>query len=474
MLDDTKKNEKYPSSLIICSCLCLAVTLCSSAGSVFDSLTTVKDVPPFLAAFWRLLFQNIVQFLPFLLSLKDAWREDKKRYLIQHWNATNDNNDGAHGMNVTGGDLSLQVEVDNDGQSHHEEKYLLESNSSNQTIVGDEPLILPRYLRSLPLLIGSGFALGVHFSMWVYSLRYTSLTHSLLWVSMGPIVLNGGSWTLYITSKILTASPFVSLVVIFRKPSWMETAGAILGFMGAAVMLLDTKRNQNENYEEYGNGTQKYSRPPTIHGDIAAFIGAVAVCIYLVIGKSVRSWLPIWLYVFPVIGFASLTCLIFALFDDKDPSTWSGMTNSSIFGLFSKEYILYAMYLGIGPGIFGHTMINTLLRYISPLVVSTALLSEPIIGSIIGHLFGLQSMPTFYTWVGGMILMFGLVFVVFAENQVDEKTKNDDTEEQHQDTNMNKQSNNSSESQGLIRNGDANSYGSFQDHEETNTHAKPV
>mmetsp|Transcript_8042 Transcript_8042/g.12122 ORF Transcript_8042/g.12122 Transcript_8042/m.12122 type:complete len:433 (+) Transcript_8042:122-1420(+) len=399
-----------PSITIIAPCLFIAVTVCSSAGTVFDSLTAVHDVPPFLAAFWRLFVQNIIQFIPFVLSLRQAWRQDEEQRMMQHW--TND------------GGLALTLNIDDD-ENDNDDKDERRQNVSglNQSTNSDDGLVLPKYIKSIPLLFLSGVALGSHFSFWVYSLRYTSITHSLLWVSMGPIVLNFGSWTLYLTGKILLALSFSSFstMIAVKRPSWFETFGAVVGISGAIIMLLDIRSLESGSNSSPSNtstiGQNYTNHPPSVHGDIAAFLGAVAVCFYLVIGNKLRSWLSIWLYVFPVIGFASLTCLIFALLDSKSPCTWTGLSNASVFGFISKDYFLYVLYLGVGPGILGHTMLSTLLKYISPLIVSTAMLFEPVMGSGIGYVFGLQPMPGLLTWIGGVVLLCGLILVIVGENE---------------------------------------------------------
>ena len=41
-------------------------------------------------------------------------------------------------------------------------------------------------------------------------------------------------------------------------------------------------------------------------------------------------------------------------------------------------------YLAIGPGIVGHTGLNTVLKYLAPLVISLSTVTEPLIGSLIG------------------------------------------------------------------------------------------
>ena len=136
---------------------------------------------------------------------------------------------------------------------------------------------------------------------------------------------------------------------------YKETLGALIGIGGAMIMLIDTAKMDNmTTTSSTVNGSNDGSHPPSVQGDIAAFIGAVAVCVYLVIGKKLRSWLPIWLYMFPVIGFASLTCLAYAFLDNyyydqttatasttmgAITTTWRGMTNSSVFGLFAFPYL---------------------------------------------------------------------------------------------------------------------------------------
>ena len=93
----------------------------------------------------------------------------------------------------------------------------------------------------------------------------------------------------------------------------------------------------------------------------------------------------------PVVGTATLTCLIFALLDEMDSVKWNELGKRSVFSSLSRDTFLFPFYLG--PGTCGHTLISTLLKHISPLAVSTAMLCDPIFGSIIGYFIGLQSLP---------------------------------------------------------------------------------
>jgi drug/metabolite transporter (DMT)-like permease len=191
----------------------------------------------------------------------------------------------------------------------------------------------------------------------------------------------------------------------------------MLGLVGSIVLLGDVRRNSSNH--DAGDSTS--SQPvPTFRGDFAALIGAAAVSVYLVLGRQLREWMPLWIYAFAVKGFAYVTCLVLAAFFDPTPITfWPNdklISSSSIFGCFVPPFLLYALYLGAGPGVGGHTLLNYLLKYMSPLTISTAMLSEPILGSYMGYLAHLQNLPGIYTWCGGTIVLIGLFLILYGEN----------------------------------------------------------
>lgn len=74
------------------------------------------------------------------------------------------------------------------------------------------------------------------------------------------------------------------------------------------------------------------------------------------------------------------------------------------------------LYLAVGPGLFGHTVLNYLLKHLSPLVVSIAVTLEPAVGSVIGWAWGLESPPGVSTWFGGVIMLASLVAVAYGHH----------------------------------------------------------
>jgi drug/metabolite transporter (DMT)-like permease len=243
-----------------------------------------------------------------------------------------------------------------------------------------------RERRTWALLFASGVALAAHFGTWVASLDMTTLTHSLLFVTAHPLVIVVG---------MLMLAPFVAAV---RAPLHLESVGALICFAGAGITLLDA-------------GSAQGDQTVTVVGDALAFSGAVFVVGYIVVGRILRTWMPIFLYAFPVTFIASVLLLPASMLMEEDFGTFGsfGWTDPAYFGWF--------LLLACVAGFLGHTGLNTCLRYISPLVVSVAVTLEPVLGSLIGWLFFGAGVPGQWTWVGGAVLLAGLMTVVVAAEQ---------------------------------------------------------
>ncbi len=251
--------------------------------------------------------------------------------------------------------------------------------------------------RTWALLLGSGAALAAHFGTWVASLDETTLTHSLLFVTAHPLVIVVG---------MLLLAPLVEQV---RSPHRKETWGAIVCFLGAGITLLDAGSTQGD-------------QTVTVLGDALAFSGAVFVVGYIVVGRILRTWMPIFLYAFPVTLVASLLLL---------PASWfmeEGFSEYGAFGWATSPLLGWFVLLALVAGLLGHTGLNTCLRYISPLVVSVSVTLEPVLGSIIGWLFFGSGVPGRWTWLGGAVLMAGLITVVVASEQESRNKANNQNE----------------------------------------------
>ena len=233
------------------------------------------------------------------------------------------------------------------------------------------------------LMLASSAFLAMHFGSWVWSLDHTSLVHSLLFVNTHPLV-------------VVALMPLVGSVA--RRGHVM---GVIIGFTGAAITLLDV-----------GDGGQV-----SLVGDAAAFVGAVTVVGYLLAGRHLRSVreIPIFVYAFPVTLGAGVWLAVcsFAL---EGTSVTSMSPEAAFFGWTDASWVVWVAYLSLGPGLCGHTGINTILRWISPIIVSITLLFEPVLGGIIGWLWTGDAVLGAYTTVGGVLMIAGAIMVTLEEN----------------------------------------------------------
>ena len=223
--------------------------------------------------------------------------------------------------------------------------------------------------RTLWILFGSGLALAAHFGTWVTSLDHTSLAHSLLFVTSHPIIIVAGT------------------ALLVRKPHRLETAGALIGLVGAGITLLDAKN----------------SGEVTLWGDFLAFAGAITVVGYIVAGRILREWMPVFVYAVPVTLLGGILLIpISILMGESTPAL--GWVDSDLLGWF--------ILLAFLAGIVGHTGLNACLRWVPPLTISFAVTLEPIIGAFIGWFFFSEGIPQKWTWLGGLILIFGIMLVI--------------------------------------------------------------
>ena len=230
----------------------------------------------------------------------------------------------------------------------------------------------------------SAIFLALHFGSWIWSLDHTSLVHSLLFVTSHPLV-------------VVAIMPLVGASV--RRG---HVFGAIIGFLGASIALLEVESNSQV----------------TFIGDAAAFLGAVTVVGYLMIGRHLRSSrsIPVFIYAFPVTLMAGLMLTIGSV-TLEGTSLSSATPELSVLGWMDAVWLPWIAYLSLGPGLCGHTVINTALRWISPIVVSVALIFEPVIGGAIGWAITGEAYIGTWTLIGGPLMLAGAIMVTLEESR---------------------------------------------------------
>jgi drug/metabolite transporter (DMT)-like permease len=277
--------------------------------------------------------------------------------------------------------------------------------------------------RSLAL---AGAALALHFVSWSVSVARTSLANSLLFVSTTPLLL------------VAVALARAGAAAAWRRwrgapppglqppppppatPTFLEITGTVAGVACAALLdlaLLQAALGASGGGGGGGGGASA-GVAPSLDGDAWALLGAACMVVYLSAGARLRSWMPLFLYAFPVTATAYIFAAAAALLWDgaaADPLGAAGI--AGCVGSWPR----FGLTLGAGvvSGMLGHTGANYALGEISALVVSVLLLLDPVIGSFIGWLAGFQAPPDGWTVVWGLALVACAAVVVLGDASYD-------------------------------------------------------
>ncbi len=193
------------------------------------------------------------------------------------------------------------------------------------------------------MMMLAGFSLGLHFTFWVASLHYTSVASASVLVTIHPVML-------------IVAERFV----FKKKFSGIIWFGVFIACLGS-VMLGLTDHAGGEEFEN------------PLLGNILAFSAAVIFVLYFMIGRKLRQkaeWID---YVFHVYLHAAITCIILTFI-------WVGG-----WPYLSMSAILIGIALAVGPTIIGHGSMNYAVKFISPTILSTLVLSEGVLAAIAAY-----------------------------------------------------------------------------------------
>ncbi|MWG36411.1 EamA family transporter [Halomarina oriensis] len=213
----------------------------------------------------------------------------------------------------------------------------------------------------------AGTALAVHFATWFESLRWTSVAASVTLVQAQPVFVALGAF--FVLDERFSRRMAVGIAVALGGMVVMS-AGEFLS--GAAVAG---------------------SRP--LYGDALALVGAVMSAAYVLAGRSLRQRVALLPYVTVVYAVCAVVLLGLAV-----------GAGEPLVGYPREEWLLFAA-MALGPGLFGHTVLNWALAHVESSVVSVSLLGEPV-GSTLLAVVVLTELPTTATVVGGAVVLSGI------------------------------------------------------------------
>ncbi|QLG29413.1 DMT family transporter [Halorarum halophilum] len=228
--------------------------------------------------------------------------------------------------------------------------------------------------RDTLVAVAAGLALAVHFAAWFESLRWTSVAASVTLVQAQPLFVAAGAWALL--DERVTRKTVLGIGVALA---------GMLVMSGADVVL----------------GTAALAGERPLFGNALAVLGAVTAASYVLAGRSLRQRLPLLPYVLVVYASCALALLVATI-----------AQGYPLVGYRTREWLLF-LAMAVGPGVFGHTVINWALAHVESSVVSVSLLGEPV-GSTLLAVFLLAEYPTPMTLVGGAVVLAGVYLTAAA------------------------------------------------------------
>jgi drug/metabolite transporter (DMT)-like permease len=248
----------------------------------------------------------------------------------------------------------------------------------------------------------AGSSLGLHLIAWISSIYYTSIASASVLVTIHPILL-------ILVERSLFKYRFPLTV-------W---AGVLIAFSGSVILGISD-----------GSADSMYPNP--MLGNALAALAAVIFAVYFLVGNKIRqekSWIE---YVVPVYGWAAATAcgvllIILMLYGAgiiTEPSSIfvKGMVDVqsgdwlTLVQVMTPSLLLVGIGLALGPQIIGHGSLNYSVKFVSPTLLSTLILFEPVMSSVVAYfLFG--EIPLFWSMVGMGIIFMGILLTWYRRDR---------------------------------------------------------
>ena len=222
-------------------------------------------------------------------------------------------------------------------------------------------------------LFAVGVVLAIHFASWITSLSLTTVASSVIFVHIDPI--------------------FVAVVSHFFLGDRLNNrtiTGIVVSLMGIVLIAMGDANTGSAN----------------LTGDLLALVGGVMLGLYILGGRFYRKSLDLTTYVTPVYSAAAVSLVLMSL-----------VQGTSLTGYSIETYGLFFL-IALVPMIFGHTLYNWALRYVSAPIVSVSLLGEPVGASILAFLL-LGETPNHFKVFGGVVTLVGILLSAYRGGNQD-------------------------------------------------------
>ncbi len=210
--------------------------------------------------------------------------------------------------------------------------------------------------------IVSGVFLGFHFLAFFESLQHTSVASAVVLVD---------------TEVFFVA---LAMILLFKQQlSKMAWFAIVITFIGSIIIAL--------------SDVSGFSNP--IVGNILAFLGAVFMTVYTLLGSRVRQNVSTLVYTSIAYSVSAITILLLAM-----------ISNTPVLG-YAPINITMGLLMALFCTLLGHSVFNWGLKYESASYISAVKLLEPVFATIIS-IFIFSEIPSIQIILGGLLVLFGI------------------------------------------------------------------
>lgn len=220
-----------------------------------------------------------------------------------------------------------------------------------------------------PVIIG--FFLAIHFILWVTAFEYTAVANAVIFIALQPL-----------------------FTLIFER-LWAKEdlrpgiyRGLFIAITGSIIVGAGDLNNLFAS----------------IRGDTLAIMAAFFAGLYLFSGRSLRKKLDYFPYIYTVYTYATAFLLIAVIF-----------SGYSFTGYSQTNWLLF-IGLALGPTVIGHSVLNLAVRYVPATLVSTTIIGEPVLTSLLAWILLGDKIPPL-TIVGGTFIIYGLLYTMRRNKQ---------------------------------------------------------
>jgi drug/metabolite transporter (DMT)-like permease len=225
-----------------------------------------------------------------------------------------------------------------------------------------QPISVPR--ADLGHFAVFGLVAALHFGLYIASLQFTTIAHSLAIVYTAPIFIVA-----------------LSTLLLHEHLARYKYLGIAVTIAGIAIMA----------------GFEPKLTTRMLFGDLLALGSAICFGFYSVIGRSQKDRYPLLTYAFLVYGMAALWLLAPAA--------------AAFRPVYSPLAILAIVFLGIVPLGIGHTLYNAAVRRVHA-AYANLIATQEVTGGIILGILLLSEFPSPAAIIGASISLLGIIVVL--------------------------------------------------------------